>query len=168
MKYLQLFCVLVSTARSFSFSGYPRPFVVAPANAAMTAKYDLSGVPNIDLASPRAAIGPPACSSNAQSSCNWGCTHCMRSTDISFCPSNQDWGVAFDDGKIDNLRLGPSEFTPAFLDYLDEVNIKISFFVVGSQILRFPDTLKREYDSGHHIVSHTVICRLTCSGPTEL
>jgi hypothetical protein len=64
----------------------------------MISKYDLSNIPEIPLALPLQSRGPPICTANALSSCNWGCTNCMRSTDIWACPDKKDWGLSYDDG----------------------------------------------------------------------
>lgn len=52
---------------------------------------------------------------------------------------------------------GPNEpFTSEVLDFLNEINIKATFFMVGNCIKRFPDTANRIVQSGHGIGNHTV------------
>ncbi|KAI8894572.1 hypothetical protein BC833DRAFT_623824 [Globomyces pollinis-pini] len=63
------------------------------------------------------------------------------------CPNNQDWGLTFDDG--------PSMATIPLLDYFKSQNIKITFFVVGSQVYQYPEILIRAYSDGHQIGLHT-------------
>jgi peptidoglycan/xylan/chitin deacetylase (PgdA/CDA1 family) len=58
-----------------------------------------------------------------------------------------DWGLTYDDG--------PAFYTPNLLQYLDQVNLKSTFFVVGSRAISFPDTLQLEYMGGHQIAVHT-------------
>lgn len=70
-----------------------------------------------------------------------------RSTDITVCPDALDWGLSFDDG--------PSPYTPLLLDYLNQNNLKSTFFVVGSRVLSRPEMLQSEYVSGHQISIHT-------------
>ncbi len=51
---------------------------------------------------------------------------------------------------------GPSiETTPKILDILDRYQIKATFFVIGSNALKYSDILKRTYASGHVIGNHT-------------
>jgi len=71
----------------------------------------------------------------------------MAPDDVNSCPSKDDWGITFDDG--------PTEFTPALLDYLKSKNIKATFFVIGSRVIDHPDILRRIYNEGHHIGVHT-------------
>ena len=41
------------------------------------------------------------------------------------------------------------------LQYLDEKDLQATFFVVGSRVIQYPDTLRDEYMSGHEISVHT-------------
>ncbi len=51
---------------------------------------------------------------------------------------------------------GPNPvFTKALLDALEKENTPAAFFVVGTQIMAAPELLKRMYDEGHEIGSHT-------------
>ncbi len=50
---------------------------------------------------------------------------------------------------------GPSEFTPRFLDLLKEKNIKATFFCIGKQIEKYPETFQRIIAEGHTIGNHT-------------
>ena len=43
----------------------------------------------------------------------------------------------------------------SILKTLDENNTKITFFMVGDWIDKYPDAVKRIYDSGHEIASHS-------------
>ena len=50
---------------------------------------------------------------------------------------------------------GPSQaVTTLILDLLKEENIKATFFVLGSNVKKNPDILKREYLEGHYIANH--------------
>lgn len=50
---------------------------------------------------------------------------------------------------------GPSrDVTPEILDILKEENILATFFVLGSRVELYPDTIKRIYDEGHYIANH--------------
>ena len=69
------------------------------------------------------------------------------SGDITRCISNNDWGLSYDDG--------PGPFTPILLDALQKHNLKATFFVQGSQVIQYKDTLRRAYAAGHQIGLHT-------------
>lgn len=50
---------------------------------------------------------------------------------------------------------GPSkQITPQILDILKQYNVKATFFVLGSRVDLYPDTLNREYKEGHYIANH--------------
>lgn len=55
--------------------------------------------------------------------------------------------ITFDDG--------PTEFTPKFLDLLQEHQIKATFFCIGKQIEKYPETFQRIIAEGHSIGNHT-------------
>ncbi|KAF9978458.1 hypothetical protein BGZ73_002354 [Actinomortierella ambigua] len=68
------------------------------------------------------------------------------------CKVPNTFSISYDDG--------PSAYTPALLDLLDQENIKVTFFVNGFNDGCIYDpkiqaTLKRAYNSGHQIASHT-------------
>ena len=44
---------------------------------------------------------------------------------------------------------GPTEFTPKFLDLLKKNNIKATFFCIGKQIEKYPETFQRIIAEGH-------------------
>ena len=79
--------------------------------------------------------------------CWWSCSGCTSGADVTVCPKALDWGLTYDDG--------PSYYTPQLLQYLDQVRLKATFFVVGSRGVQFPETLRLEYMSGHQIAVHT-------------
>jgi peptidoglycan/xylan/chitin deacetylase (PgdA/CDA1 family) len=54
--------------------------------------------------------------------------------------------------KIDD---GPSPHTNVILDWLKDNGKKATFFVVGQQVVKYPNVLKRVYDEGHEIGLHT-------------
>lgn len=50
---------------------------------------------------------------------------------------------------------GPSQaVTPLILDLLKEENIKATFFVLGTNVKKNPDIVKRAYLEGHYIANH--------------
>ena len=49
---------------------------------------------------------------------------------------------------------GPSTVTAKILDVLKQENIKATFFVLGSNVEKKPELVKRMYDEGHFIANH--------------
>jgi peptidoglycan/xylan/chitin deacetylase (PgdA/CDA1 family) len=88
----------------------------------------------------------PASAANS-SICWWTCGGCTRETDITACPQKNTWGLTYDDG--------PAPYTPSLLNYFDQVNLKATFFVVGSRVISYPALLQEEYLQGHQIAVHT-------------
>ncbi|CAJ0635689.1 12118_t:CDS:2 [Entrophospora sp. SA101] len=74
--------------------------------------------------------------------CSWTCTKCIKPEDVVTY-----WAFTFDDG--------PTTATTTLLDYLDTINVNVTFFVVGSRVITNPQILKRAVDSGHQIGIHT-------------
>lgn len=50
---------------------------------------------------------------------------------------------------------GPTDLTPKFLDLLKEKNTKATFFCIGKQIEKYPETFQRIIAEGHTIGNHT-------------
>ncbi|MFQ3548239.1 MAG: polysaccharide deacetylase family protein [Armatimonadota bacterium] len=50
---------------------------------------------------------------------------------------------------------GPKQSTNELLEVLKQKNVKATFFVVGTQIVKFPEILKKIADEGHDIQNHT-------------
>lgn len=63
------------------------------------------------------------------------------------CLQSNQWALTYDDG--------PSQLTSGVLDTLSRLNIKATFFVVGSVAIQHPDLLRRAYREGHEIALHT-------------
>ncbi|ORY01605.1 glycoside hydrolase/deacetylase, partial [Basidiobolus meristosporus CBS 931.73] len=78
---------------------------------------------------------------------------------ITGCKAAGTFAVTYDDG--------PSVLTSGLLDYLDEVKVKATFFINGNNrengetgnpmltIYELADVVRRAYNSGHQICSHT-------------
>lgn len=64
--------------------------------------------------------------------------------------------VYFEENKKVYLTFddGPSGRTQEILDILDQYGIKATFFVLGANVEKNPETTKRIYESGHFIASH--------------
>ncbi|MEC0226644.1 polysaccharide deacetylase family protein [Paenibacillus alba] len=56
--------------------------------------------------------------------------------------------ITFDDGP-------DGKYTPQVLDILKQNGVKATFFVVGSQVSKFPSVLKRIHEEGHAIGNHS-------------
>lgn len=50
---------------------------------------------------------------------------------------------------------GPSYYTERLLDGLKERGVHVSFFMTGQNAKRYPELVKRAYNEGHQICSHT-------------
>lgn len=62
-------------------------------------------------------------------------------------PSKKEVSLTYDDG--------PSKTTPYLLDMLKKYNVKATFFVLGENVKKYPQYLKRIKEDGHLIGSHT-------------
>ena len=49
---------------------------------------------------------------------------------------------------------GPSNVTPQILDTLKNEDVKATFFMLGCNVVNFPETTKRVWDEGHYIANH--------------
>ena len=60
-------------------------------------------------------------------------------------------------GKLAALTFddGPGRYTARLLDALDQRDAKVTFFVLGQQAKAYPEIVRRAYDAGHQIASHT-------------
>lgn len=78
--------------------------------------------------------------------------------DIEQFRDKQIIAFTFDDGPAENT-------TNRLLDELDKRGVKVTFFVVGNNALKYPDIIKRMYLEGHdigiHTYSHPNLLRLT-------
>ncbi|KAI3481203.1 hypothetical protein L1887_56520 [Cichorium endivia] len=135
-------------------SSFPALDVIPPTDSAQVQRWisqiDWSKVPNVTT-----TVDSASCSGNptnlaqagANGNCWWTCGQCTRSTDITTCPDVNTWGLSYDDG--------PSPYTPTLLQYLNQNNLKSTFFVVGSRVISRPQMLQTEFQQGHQISVHT-------------
>ncbi|KAJ1601458.1 hypothetical protein NDA14_002827 [Ustilago hordei] len=135
-------------------SNFPALDAVPPTNSAQVQSWisqiDWSQVPNVTTTVDSASCsGNPANLGQAgpDGNCWWSCGQCTRSTDITTCPDPNTWGLSYDDG--------PSPYTPTLLQYLDQNNLKSTFFVVGSRVISRPQMVQTEFEQGHQISVHT-------------
>lgn len=72
----------------------------------------------------------------------------LPSFDWSFPERKNEIFLTFDDGPIPGL-------TDHVLDILDEYQAKATFFMVGNNVKKFPETARQVYHRGHSIGNHT-------------
>ncbi|KAK3820074.1 MAG: family 4 carbohydrate esterase [Benniella sp.] len=126
---------------------YPAANKVPPVDSPQVQQWlkeiDLTGAPNIPLhkGDPPNCPNPPI-----KDECYWTCDGC-HADDIVDCGRPNTWGLTFDDG--------PSTDTPVLLDYLKKTKVAATFFLIGSNVISYPDIVKREVAEGHHLASHT-------------
>jgi hypothetical protein len=77
--------------------------------------------------------------------CDWTFGGCTRADDIYECKKG-DWGITYDDG--------PTAFSPKLYDYLDSINQKATLFLIGGQVLQYPELVQRAYKAGHELAIH--------------
>ena len=66
--------------------------------------------------------------------------------------------IYYSDEKVAYLTFddGPSkDVTPQILDILKQEQVPATFFVLGSRVELYPETLRREFDEGHYIANHS-------------
>ncbi|ORZ08816.1 hypothetical protein BCR41DRAFT_291031, partial [Lobosporangium transversale] len=144
---LSLLLFALAIVHAQTSSPYPPPDQVPPIDSpqvqAWLKEIDLTGAPDIPLR----PGNPPGCVSNpVPDECNWTCQKCPAD-DLIDCSVPNTWGITFDDG--------PSTVTPSLLDYLKASNVPATFFLMGSNAAKYPETLKRQVADGHHLASHT-------------
>ena len=65
--------------------------------------------------------------------------------------------ITFDDG--------PGEYTDELLSLLESYHVKATFFMIGTEVEKYPDAVKREFDigmeQGNHTWDHTTLTKLT-------
>lgn len=87
------------------------------------------------------------CDGSDNERCFESCGNMATEDDIYGCPSEKTWALSFDDG--------PSNFTVDLLDILEKADVKATFCVMGAHAKQYPEIIKRAYDAGHQIASHT-------------
>ncbi|KAG0277527.1 chitin deacetylase [Linnemannia exigua] len=142
-----LLLTIAAVKAQINIAAYPKvnevPPITSPEVQAWLKEIDLTGAPAIELhkGAPPACPNPPIANE-----CYWTCDGCAAD-DITACAAPNTWGLTFDDG--------PSVYTPTLLDFLKTNKLSASFFVIGSNAIQYPATLKREVAEGHHLASHT-------------
>ncbi|WWD21295.1 hypothetical protein CI109_105779 [Kwoniella shandongensis] len=133
---------------ALTIANYPALDVTPPINSTEVqgwlSKMDMTKIPGYNITTGDCSTDPGAISDGR---CWWTCGGCTRETDITECPDKFTWGLSYDDG--------PSPYTPLLIDYLAEVNVKTTFFLVGSRVLSRPEIVQTEYMAGHQLSVHT-------------
>ncbi|KAI8362766.1 hypothetical protein BD560DRAFT_373642 [Blakeslea trispora] len=73
--------------------------------------------------------------------------------DIAECYLARDFGLTFDDGPL--ARNTSTDRVPYLYDYLAHQDQTATLFMIGSNIVAFPDAVLRAFQSGHHLCAHT-------------
>ncbi|KAJ3126741.1 chitin deacetylase [Nowakowskiella sp. JEL0407] len=127
---------------------FPDTFLLDPAvQSAITLVNSL--VPAATLAIPRSTYAPSNTGivayavGNAVSNCHYLSAGCVRPTDIFNCEGVGHWGITYD--------AGPTNLTMGIQDRLSQINASASFFVSGSNALKYPDIVTSHISRGHHI-----------------
>ncbi|KAF9928646.1 chitin deacetylase [Mortierella antarctica] len=139
----------VAVQAQFNAAAFPPVNEVPPVTSPEVVGW-LKGLNFADVPAIKLNTGnPPTCPALAAipaNACWWTCQQCPAD-DIETCPTPGDWGLTFDDG--------PTENTPTLLTTLKQHNMKATFFVMGSNVVRNAEVLKQEVADGHHLASHT-------------
>ncbi|KAI9303768.1 hypothetical protein BJ944DRAFT_182850 [Cunninghamella echinulata] len=122
--------------------------IIVPKNSKWLAEVDVSKVPKIEVRPVGSGVCEDAkCDGTDNDKCFESCGNKANPTDIYGCPQAHQWALTFDDG--------PSNYTGQLLDSLDQLGVKATFCVMGANVKKYPEFLRRAYESGHHIASHT-------------
>lgn len=137
--------VVPSTTFKFSET-YPQSGIIPTAKPewlALLKNVDIAAAPVYKVGN---GLGPQQEAAGKDPYCDWTFTGCFGKEDLYECPKGE-WALTYDDG--------PSEFSPKLYDYLDKVDIKVTFFMVGGQVVKYPDYTLRAYKAGHELAMHT-------------
>ncbi|KAF9054494.1 hypothetical protein BJ165DRAFT_722344 [Panaeolus papilionaceus] len=136
---------------ALALTGWPAPDKVPPIDSPEVKEWlkELDGyyIPNIRPTKGSECALDPEAAADAAARGWWTCGGYTRSTDITHCPNKLQWGVSFDDG--------PAPHTPRLLQKLKELDVRATFFVVGSRLLDRYGMVVDEYMNGHEISIHT-------------
>lgn len=132
---------------TFKFSEtFPEPGVIPKAKPEWLELLKGKTIANAPVYKPAPGQSPQPEVPGKDPHCDWTFTGCFGKDDLYQCPKGQ-WALTYDDG--------PSEFSPKLYDYLDKVNVKVTFYMVGGQVVKFPEHTLRAYKAGHELAMHT-------------
>ncbi|KAF7732267.1 chitin deacetylase [Apophysomyces ossiformis] len=126
---------------------YPAPLSVPAPKPEWVALLDKSKIANAPVVkkNPDGTLIPTD-TTGKDPYCHWSFSQCRGKDDIFVCQKG-NWALTYDDG--------PTAATPALLDYLDSLKVKATFFVIGGQVIQYPEILQRIHKAGHEIGLHT-------------
>jgi peptidoglycan/xylan/chitin deacetylase (PgdA/CDA1 family) len=92
--------------------------------------------------------------------CGAGCQSNCAKEDVSDLPRKNAFGSIITCARPGTFAItyddGPHPtYTPQILDGLKKYSIKATFFWLGQAMLLYPEIVKRAYEEGHQIASHT-------------
>ncbi|KAJ3326284.1 Vacuolar protein sorting-associated protein 35 [Boothiomyces sp. JEL0866] len=145
-------------AGAVNVNDYPKPLNIAPCNSTIMEMYDFSSIMEVPGQVYTNSTIPLGCPGPNYPYCHFSCG-CIRASDVAFCSNKTSWGLSFDDG--------PSAATPQILDLLKASGVKATFFIIGSNALKYPDYLLRIYNEGHQVGLHTWSHPALTTVPTE-
>ena len=81
----------------------------------------------------------------------------INANTLDFSDEDKELIKLYNDKKLLMLTFddGPNKYTKKLLDILDETGTKVTFFVLGEQIEKYPEIIKREYENGHLVCIHS-------------
>lgn len=126
------------------------PLYVTPSNATWLEGVDFSKITGKVRPVGSGVCEDAKCDGTDNDECFESCGNTATVEDIYGCTSEKTWALTFDDG--------PSNFTNELLDILDAAKIKATFVVMGAHAKLYPEIVRRAFQSGHQIASHT--CQL--------
>lgn len=138
---------------SFNVQNYPAWDIVPPTDSPEVDQWyqemEDTGIviPDIPPTNLGGCLNNTHVNANDSKVCWWYCGGCTTAVDVVQCPIRNQWGVTYDDG--------PAYYTPNLTDYLSQVDLRVTFFVVGTRVIQFPETLQLQYMNGHQIAVHT-------------
>ncbi|KAI8329226.1 hypothetical protein BC941DRAFT_443386 [Chlamydoabsidia padenii] len=136
----------INNVNGFAFKEtYPDPGVIPTAKPEWLALLKSANITTAPVLKVTPGKGPEP-QTEGDPYCDWTYTGCFGKEDLYQCPKGE-WAPTYDDG--------PSEFSGKLYDELDKTNTKATFFMVGGQVVKFPELALRAYKSGHEIAMHT-------------
>lgn len=122
--------------------------IQVPTPLERTKPLDLSHVPSLPIRPVGSGVCQDAkCDGTDDDMCFESCGNPPKPDDHYGCQDAHQWALTFDDG--------PSMYTDHLLDILDQYQVKATFCMMGAHVAKYPATVKRAYEAGHQIVSHT-------------
>ncbi|KAJ3040977.1 hypothetical protein HDV00_010049 [Rhizophlyctis rosea] len=151
-------CPTSTAAFGIQADKYPQPWTIASTGKENDAEL-LSVYNAIDWTQvPNSPIKPSDLSMagydfNNDPDCWWTASLCTKpkapglNADVTICPKGNSWGLTFDDG--------PTCASPALHTFLKANNQKASFFMLGQQVLLYPQEALEAFQDGHDIMLHS-------------